>query len=121
MDNKTTVNELKIVVDKFVTQREWNKRDNCKDLAIDMVNEANELHEIFCFKSENDIKEILNCPKKFNNIRMELADALWCVLRFASFCNIDLSTALHDKLSETATRYPVEKCIGNNKKYTEFE
>ena len=120
MDNKTTIEDLKNAVSKFICDREWDPRQNCKDVAIDIVNEANELLEIFCWKSEWDITQILKDEKKMEHIREELADVLYGVCSFAYFNNIDLASSLYDKLEKTARKYPIDKCKGSNKKYTEL-
>jgi len=120
MDNKTTIDKLKVAVAEFVRERDWDKYQTPKDIAIDIVNEASELLEIFVWKTETDMKEMLGDAKKLEHIREELADVLYAVCLFASHANIDLATAFYDKLDKTAKKYPVAKCKGRNKKYTEL-
>ncbi len=119
MDSKATIDELKAIVRKFVHDRDWEQFNTAKDLAIDISVEASELLELFLFKSDNEIEELLK-GSKMEDIKDELADVFWGVLMFADSYNIDLSEALQKKLDKTAKRYPIEKAKGSNKKYTEL-
>lgn len=118
-DEATTLSELKLIVKKFCEERDWDQFHNPKDLAIGISTEANELLEIFRFKNEKEMKEMVNDQAKMKEIEKELADVLYFVLRFAQMNSIDLSTALKNKLKENEKRYPVEKAKGSNKKYNE--
>ena len=48
-----TVAQLQAEVYDFVKARDWDKKHNAKDIAIDIVNETSELLEAFVWKSEN--------------------------------------------------------------------
>lgn len=120
MDDKTNIQELKNKIKEFCEERDWDQYHNAKDLAIGIVTEASELLEHFRFKSENQIKEMLSSPEKRKHISEELADALYFLLRLAEKYNIDLSTALNEKMKKNKEKYPIEKAKGSNKKYTEF-
>lgn len=114
MDKNTTIAQLKSKVKIFCEQRDWDQYHNAKDLAIGIVTEAAELLEHFRFKS-NDVP-----AKKRTEISEEIADILYFILRFAQKFDIDLSSALENKLLINKTRYPISKCKGSNKKYTEL-
>ena len=119
MDKETTVEELKSLTNKFMDDRDWGRFHNPKDLAITISTEAAELLEIFRFKSEEEIKELFVSEKKIE-IEDELADIVLNVCRFASMNDIDISTVLKRKIIKSELKYPIEKCKGNNKKYTDF-
>jgi len=119
MDCKTTIEELKNKVKDFCEERDWNQFHTPKDLAIAMSTEANELLQLFRYKSNKEIEEIFNSENKLK-IEEELADVLYCVLRFAQMNKIDLSQALKNKLEKNNLKYPVEKAKGSNKKYNEI-
>ncbi len=114
MDEKTTIDELKKQVKRFCDLRDWDQYHNAKDLAIGIITESAELLEHFRFNTENVL------TKKKTEISEELADVLYFVLRFAQKFDIDLSNALKTKLSINKSKYPVSKCKGSNKKYTEL-
>jgi len=119
-DSNTTIDYLKYLVKKFCEDRDWDKYHSPKNLAIGIVTEASELLEIFRWKSEEDSYNLLKDPKKLEEIRHELADVFYFVLRFAQKYEIDLTNALIEKLKINEERYPIEKSKGSDKKYTEL-
>lgn len=112
--------ELQEIVKKFCDDRDWEQFHNPKDLAIGISTEANELLDMFRFKSEEQIKAMFENPFKKEDISDELADALYFILRFAQMNDIDLSEALVRKLKKNNEKYPVEKVAGKNLKYKEY-
>lgn len=118
-DNQTKINELKQIVQKFCEERDWDQFHNQKDLSIMISTESAELLEIFRYKNEEQIKEIMQGNKR-EDVEDELADVLFGVLRFAQMNNIDLSTALANKIEKTNKKYPAEIVRGKNKKYNEY-
>lgn len=119
MDSKTTINELKDKVRAFCEERDWDQYHNPKDLAIGISTEANELLDIFRFKSEEQMKAIMDNSDKRSHVEEELADTFFFILRFAQMNNIDLDTILKNKLEINNQKYPKEKAFGSNKKYNE--
>ena len=120
MDNKTTVEDLKNLVKTFCEQRDWDQFHNPKELAIGISTEANELLQIFRFKNEEQMKELMASNKK-NEIQEELADVVYFALRFTQMNDIDLSSAIIDKIEKNNAKYPVDKAKGCNKKYNEYK
>lgn len=121
MDQTTTIQELKTIVQEFCDVREWAQFHNPKDLAIAISTEANELLEIFRFQTEEQIKTMLQDEKERQKISFELADTLYFVLRFAQMNKIDLATALKEKVKKNNERYTLSTSKGNNKKIKEVE
>lgn len=120
-DRETTIQLLKDKVEKFCKERDWDKFHNAKDLATALIIESAELLEIFRWKNLDEVNEIFNNPKKLTEVREELADILYFVLRFSQKYNIDLTESLIEKLKKNQIRYPVEKFRGSNKKYNESD
>lgn len=118
-DKKIMLEELKNNVKEFCEKRDWDQFHNPKDLAIGISTEANELLQIFRFKSEEDMKKIMNSERK-KEVEEELADVFYFVLRFAQMNKIDLSSAVLNKIKKNNEKYPVEKVKGCNKKYNEY-
>lgn len=77
--------------------------------------EANELLDIFRFKSEKDMAGILADAGKREHV-----DTLFFVLRSDQMNDIDLCSILDNKLKKNAEKYPVDKIKGKNLKYTEI-
>lgn len=115
-----TVQELTEKVKAFCEERDWDQFHNPKDLAIGIATEAGELLDIFRFKSESDMKNIMSDQKKREHVEEEVADVLFFLLRFAQMNQINLKSALEQKIIKNAEKYPVDKARGRNGKYDEF-
>ena len=120
MDQTATIQKLKNQIQKFCQERDWDQFHNPKDLAIGMSTEANELLDIFRFKSDAQMTEMLRDGTTRTHIKEELADVLFFVLRFAQMNGLDLEECLEDKLQKNMAKYPVEASRGRNLKYTEM-
>ena len=107
MDNKTTIQELKLRVKKYCEDRDWDKYHNAKDLSIGITTEASELLEYFRFKSEQEVNDIVK--SKRNEISEEMTDVFFFLLRIAQKYEIDLSEAFDRKMKKNALKYPIEK------------
>jgi NTP pyrophosphatase (non-canonical NTP hydrolase) len=114
-----TVEELQDMIAEFCKERDWDQFHNPKDLAIGISTESSELLELFRFKSEKESKEMFKDPESKEKIYDEFADVLYFVLRFAQMNNIDVKSALIDKMKKNEKKYPIEKSKSSNKKYDE--
>src|ERR1700677_1739483 len=97
VDKKTTVNQLKKLVQKFCEIRDWDQYHGPKDLSIGIVTEAAEVLDHFRFKTETEGRAYLKNPKKRLEVEREVADTLFMLLRFAQMADTDLSQALTRK------------------------
>ncbi|MDO4170952.1 MAG: nucleotide pyrophosphohydrolase [Lachnospiraceae bacterium] len=97
-DRITTLDELKRKVQQFCEERDWDQFHNPKDLAIGVSTEANELLDIFRFKTEQQMREILLNPNKREHVEEELADTLFFVLEDTSQILAYLSMILQSKV-----------------------
>ena len=120
MDNKTTIFDLEQRIKKFCEERDWNQFHNPKDLAIGISTEANELLDIFRFKTNEQMVAMFQDSVMKVHIEEEIADVLFFILRFAQMNHLDLEQCLNDKLIKNAKKYPVDKIKGKNLKYTEI-
>ena len=119
-DDARTIAEAKEIVRRFCEERDWDRYHNPKDLAVGMVTEGSELLEIFRFKTPEECRELLSDPKRLEEIRDELSDVFYFVLRFAQMNDIDLFSALEDKIAKNDAKYPADKVRGCNRKYDEY-
>ncbi len=119
-DGRTTVDDLKSLVAGFCAERDWDMYHNPKDLAIGMATEASELLEIFRFKDAAQSAAAVSDPVRGIDIRDELSDVFYFVLRFAQMNGIDLTEALEEKLEKNAEKYPADRVRGRNEKYNEY-
>lgn len=120
MDNQTTIYDLKQKIKYFCEERDWDQFHNPKDLAIGISTEANELLDIFRFKTSEQIAAMFQDSVRKVHIEEEIADVLFFILRFAQMNHLDLEQCLNDKLIKNAKKYPVDKIKGKNLKYTEM-
>lgn len=120
MDEATTIEEMKQKVKKFCEDRDWDQFHNAKELSVAMIIEAAELLDIFRFKSAEEIEQLFADSKKLTQIRYEMADVAFLLLRIAQMYGIDLSEAFEEKLIEIGRKYPLEKTKGKNEKYNEY-
>ena len=119
-DETTPVSELKLLVRRFVEERDWDQFHTPKDLAIGLSVEAAELLEHFRFRSDEEMEKRLADEDRREQIGHELADVLYFVLLMSANLGFDVSTILRDKLRLSGGKYPVALARGVNEKYTEL-
>jgi len=120
-ESPMTIENLQKTVKSFCEAREWDQFHNPKDLAIGISTEANELLDIFRFKTDAQMKIMMKSENSREMISEELADTFFFILRFSEMYGFDLDKVLKDKMNKNNKKYPVETAKGNNLKYTEFE
>ena len=120
-DSETRVSELREQVQKFITDRDWSKYHNPKDISVSITIEASELLEVFQWVRDDDADDLLKDPIKLNSVKDELADIIIYCLSLANSLDIDVSQAVTDKIEKNKRKYPREKIKGNYRKYTELE
>jgi len=114
------IEKIRQHVRKFVAERDWNQFHTPKNLAMALAGESGELCEIFQWLSEEDSRNVMKDEKRAENIKDELADVLYYVLRMADVLNVDIEKAFWQKIAKSEKKYPVALAKGNAKKYTEF-
>ena len=114
-----SIRDLEKQVQLFCEERDWDQFHNPKDLAIGISTEANELLDLFRFKSNDEMIQLFADLEKKQKVEDEIADVLFFILRFAQMNQIDLVSALKNKIEKNALKYPVEKAKGSNRKYNE--
>lgn len=118
-DTQATLEDLKLLVQEFCHERDWDQFHGVKDLAIGAVTEAAELAEVFRFQSPERCEEIMKNGAEVS-VRDELADVLFFVVRIAQKYNIDLNECFTQKLEKNRIKYPADKARGSNKKYDQY-
>lgn len=112
------IKELTQKMVKFRDERDWKQFHNPKDLAIDLSLEAGEVLQLFLWKNAEEIEKFRKTNKE--DIADELADVMNCLLLMAHDLDIDIAEACNKKNAKNFAKYPMEKCRGNHKKYTEL-
>ena len=111
-DTDTSVQDLRDIVRRFVDERDWNQFHDPKNLSMAIATEAAELMEHFRWLTGPQARELRNAPSDFQEVCEELADILCFTLSFANALDIDLSSALHDKMHKNAEKYPADRFRG---------
>ncbi|MCH1495514.1 MAG: nucleotide pyrophosphohydrolase [Rubripirellula sp.] len=119
-DEVTTVNHLKDRVKEFISDRDWGQFHDPKNVSMALASEVGELLDLFRWVRSEDSFQVLEDDETRDAVRMEIADIAMFLVDFASICNIDLTTAIDEKMQINASRYPVEQAKGVSKKYTEL-
>jgi NTP pyrophosphatase (non-canonical NTP hydrolase) len=109
-DITTNIHELKELVANFVEERSWNQFHSPKNLSMSIAIEAAELMELFQWATSNDFKEV-----PIDRIREELADVVIYCLSMANALDIDITTAVKNKVIANARKYPIERYKGKYK------
>lgn len=107
-DNKTTLNELKESIEKFVSERDWQQFHSPKNLSMAISIESAELMDIFKWYDNLKSKEMVHQDDFRESITDEIADIFIYCLAFANRTAIDITDAVNNKLIKNAIKYPSE-------------
>ena len=72
--------------------------------------------DIFRFKNDIQMEEMLSDTQYREHVGEELADTLFFLLRFCSYYGFNPGEILVDKIRKNAEKYPVSMVKGNNLK-----
>jgi len=111
--------ELRDLVREFVRERDWEKFHTPKNLAVSLSVEAAELLEPFQWLATGESGEL--SAAKLEHVRHEVADVFIYLIRFADRLDIDLSSAVREKIALNRVKYPAEKVRGDARKYTDYD
>ena len=114
------IDKLKNILKAFVEARDWGKFHNPKNLSMALAVEAGELLEIFQWVSDVGSLNAYNSTEIKEKTSHELADILFYIIHIASFMNINLNEALHNKLAINHGKYPSDRVKGSARKYNEY-
>lgn len=111
-DQKTTVNELREMVRRFVDARDWQQFHSPKNLSMALAIEAAELMEHFQWISTDKSRTIGEDSEELTAVGEELADVVCYALAIANELDLDVSEAMRDKMKKNERKYPAEKYRG---------
>lgn len=96
---------------KFRDDRDWSQFHTGRDLSMCLSIEANELLELFLWKTEDEIDK--------TKLYEEIGDVFYVLLLLANKYNINIENAFKEKLGKNSIKYPIDEFQGSNKKYNE--
>lgn len=105
VNDETTLGEVKKEVAEFVASRGWQKGHDPKNLAMGIAVEAAELMEIFQWQ-HNAAAWDIDQSDEWEHVHEELADVIIYCASLANQLNIDLGTAISEKMHKNAKRFP---------------
>ena len=111
MDNTTTVQDLKTVVEDFVEERDWAKFHSPKNLSMALAIEASELMDLFKWKTVEEAQEEMK-GKLLEDATDELADIMIYAIAFANRNGIDIANAVTNKTEKNKSKYPADQFKG---------
>ena len=111
MDNTTTVQDLKTVVEDFVQERDWAQFHSPKNLSMALAVEASELMNLFKWKTVEEAQEEMK-DKLLEDATDELADIMIYSIAFANRNGIDIAKAVSSKTEKNKAKYPADKFKG---------
>lgn len=96
--------KIKLDIEKFVTNRKWQKFHTPKNLSIAITKESAELMELFQWQMKNE----KTYPKSGNKMHVEdeVADIFFYLVRLCQIMDIDLEKAFYYKMRKNAEKYP---------------
>ena len=99
---------IQIKLREFSNERNWEKYHSPKNLSMALSVEASELLEIFQWLTLEESQDKNNISFRKKDVQDELADILTYLLMLADVLEINLETAIQQKISENAKKYPAD-------------
>src|SRR3954466_8112178 len=107
-DSTTTLAEVRSWMTRFVAERNWEQFHSPKNLSMSLAIEAAELMEHFQWIDAAESRRIGDDAGKLSEVCDEIADCLCYLLALANELNVDLASAMREKMIKNATKYPTE-------------
>lgn len=109
MDSRKVEVDLAQWIDRlrlFAKERNWEVFHSPKNLSMALSVEASELVEIFQWLNDQQSWDIMTQSDLKIAVEDEVADIMLYLLRFVDVLNIDLQSALENKIKKNALKYP---------------
>ncbi len=119
-DKETSFQEVKDLIAEFVAERDWEQFHSPKNLSMSIAIEAAELMEHFQWMPGTLSSHVSSDRRDLEDISDELADIMTYCLNLANVLDIDISTAMKNKMKKNCEKYPVIKSKGRSTKYDQL-
>lgn len=114
-DQETPVAELREMVREFVEERDWRQFHTPKNISMALAIEAAELMEHFQWLTPEQSRAIAKQDNDLAAVAEELADVICYAFALANELEIDVATAMRQKMEKNRGKYPAEKYRGKYK------
>ena len=102
----------------FNDARDWGRFHSPRNLAMALNVEAAELLALYLWSADGGPQPPV--ASRAPRVAAEAADVMICLLNLCAAAQIDLLAAVEDKLRQNASKYPVERALGQLLKYDEL-
>lgn len=110
--SEDSIEELKAIIKKFSTARDWEQFHDPKNLSMAISAEAAELMEHFLWIKPEEALEKSSFSPHREEIADELADILIYCLQFSNTTGINITEAVKKKMARNEKRFPVSEVKG---------
>lgn len=100
-----TLEHLEDRQQQFLEERDWEKFHTPKSIAMALSVEANELLELFQWHDNHPADRYEDATEIQDAVEDELADVMIYALSMANGFDVDLESAVEQKLTENETRF----------------
>lgn len=104
-DKTTTIDELKKECWDFVKERNWEKFQTLRNLAISLSLESNDLLKHFQWMSEKELADFEIDENNKAEYGQKLIDVLSYILIAFERMNLDVSTVFTEKMKRNRSKY----------------
>ncbi len=106
-DKQTTIAEVKEKILDFARKRGWGAGHTALNLAVSISLEASELLEIFQWRDQSQADQAARETDREHFLE-ELADVMIYCMEMANAYDVDIASAIEDKLEKNGKKYPVK-------------
>ena len=110
MPHADRLDVLRLKLERFAAERDWDQFHNPKNLTMAMAAEVGELLEHFQWLTFEEAAHLPAVTR--DEVALEAADVFLFLLRLCDKLDIDLAAAAERKLELNAHKYPVDKARG---------
>lgn len=111
-NDQPTISELTRIVQEFADAREWYQFHDPKNLAMALASEVGELASVLRWVSSEESDAFVASGNKRDELRAEIGDIGICLLLLCARANVDLASAVIDKVKANAIKYPISSSVG---------
>lgn len=101
--------DLQALLREFADRRDWHRFHTPKNLAMAVAGEAGELVAEFQWLTAEESAALREDPPRLHAIAEEMADVAIYLLRLADVLNVDIRTAIREKIAQNEKRFPAQR------------
>jgi dCTP diphosphatase len=120
MTDVIDVIKIQKIMKDFTEARDWNKFHSPKNIAMALAAESGELLEIFQWLTEQESFAVKDVAELKERVEHEIADISLYLIRLAGLLDININSAIENKITLNNKKYPAELVKGSAKKYNEY-